>query len=147
MHYERALTEASPDKPELVKKSLVNQQPINESMDVGFGDGSGKTFKGTKFDFVIRRDRGFEAGEYKLTIKKADGGQTMGQPIRLVLNGDNPVIDRRPISFVGDKAGKDGKAKAADKPKDGADKPKKDEASGDSAPSDAGARRSPFGLF
>jgi hypothetical protein len=136
MHYERALTEASPDKPELIKKSLVNQQPINESMDVGFGDGSGKTFKGTKFDFVIRRDRGFEAGEYKLTIKKADGGQTMGQPIRLVLNGENPVIDRRPISFVGDKAGKDGKAKSADKPKDGADKPKKDEPSEESAPSE-----------
>jgi len=105
MLYERSLTDESPEKPVVTKKPLQSMPTINESMDVGFSDGTGKVFKVTKFDFVIRRDRGFEAGEYKLTIKFADSGKTLGQPIRVVLNGDNVVVDRRSISFVGDKSG------------------------------------------
>ncbi len=102
-YFERALTDASPEKPVVNKKPLQNMKHINESMEVGFSDGTGKAFKVTKFDFAIRRDRGFEAGEYKLIIKLADTGKAVGQPIRLVLEGDNPVVDRRAISFVGEK--------------------------------------------
>jgi MYXO-CTERM domain-containing protein len=103
VHYERALTDQSPERPILNRIPLQNQQSINESMDVGFSDGTGKIFAITKFDFVVRRDRGFEAGEYKLEIKRADDGVRMGNVITLKLQGDNPIIDRRAIVFAGDK--------------------------------------------
>lgn len=115
--YERALTDKSPDAPVVNKIPLSNQQGINESMDVGFADASGKVFKVTKFDFVIKRDHGFEAGEYDLKIKREDDGVQMGQVIHLVLKGDNAVVDRRAMVFSADKKAK--KAEAKDKPKDG----------------------------
>ncbi len=99
VEYERQLNDKSPDKPVLVKKALQNQTPNNEGMDVGFADASGKTFPLTKFDFVIRRDRGFEAGEYTLTIKRESDGATIGSPINLRLLGDNAVVDRRAMVF------------------------------------------------
>lgn len=112
-YYERALTDDSPEKPILNKRPLQNMKHINESMEVGFSDGTGKSFKVTKFDFAIRRDRGFEAGEYKLILKLSDSGKQLGQPIRLILQGDNPIVDRRAISFVGEKADdKKGKPKS-----------------------------------
>src|ERR1700722_10411294 len=40
--YERQLNDKSPDKPVVVRLPLVNQQAINESMDIGFSDASGK---------------------------------------------------------------------------------------------------------
>jgi MYXO-CTERM domain-containing protein len=109
---------------------MQNQTPTNLDMDVGFSDASGKKFKITKFDFVIRRDKGFEAGEYTLTIKSE--GKTVGQPLKLTLKGENPVIDRRAISFVG------GGDKKKDPPKPDApkedpkpDAPKEDPPKGD----------------
>jgi MYXO-CTERM domain-containing protein len=101
--YERTLTDKSPSTPVLTKLPLQNQQPINESMDVGFSDASGKLFNITKFDFVIRRDHGFEAGEYTLKITRTSDGAQMGQPLRLILQGDNAVVDRRAIVFSGEK--------------------------------------------
>ena len=123
--YERALTDKSPQKPVINRMPLSNQQGINESMDVGFADASGKIFKITKFDFVIRRDHGFEAGEYELKIKREDDGVQMGQTIHLVLKGDNPVVDRRAIVFAGDKP--KSKKIDADKTEDKKDEDKKDE--------------------
>jgi hypothetical protein len=41
--YERSLTDQSGEKPVLTRKPLQGQQAINESMDVGFSDASGKT--------------------------------------------------------------------------------------------------------
>ncbi|MBL8741789.1 MAG: hypothetical protein JNK04_11865, partial [Myxococcales bacterium] len=110
--YERALTDEGGDKPQLNKKNLVNQPVNNIDQVIGFSDGTGKLFKGTNFTFSIRRDRGFEAGEYMVTIKKSDGGAPIGQKFRITLKGDNPVVDRRAISFVGEK------------PKEKKDKPK-----------------------
>lgn len=115
MLYERALTDKTGDKPVLNKIPLQNQQTINESIDVGFSDASGKVFKVTKFDFAIRRDHGFEAGEYDLQIKRSDDGVQMGQTIKLVLKGDNVVVDRRAITFAGEK-----KPKKKDEKKDDA---------------------------
>jgi MYXO-CTERM domain-containing protein len=126
--YERALTDKSPEKPVLNRMPLSNQQGINESMDVGFSDGTGKIFKITKFDFIIRRDHGFEAGEYDLKIKREDDGVQMGQTIKLILKGDNPVVDRRAIVFAGEK-----KAKKVDADK-GDDK--KEEKKDDPAPAE-----------
>ncbi|WP_437630136.1 MYXO-CTERM sorting domain-containing protein [Sorangium sp. So ce854] len=115
MHYERALTDQSPEKPVLNKIPLQNQQSINESMDVGFSDGSGKVFSKTKFDFVLRRDRGFEAGEYDLVIKRASDGVQVGQKQKITLQGENEIIDRRAIVFTGEKKKKDASADKADK--------------------------------
>lgn len=125
--YERALTDKSPDKPVINKIPLQNQTTINESMDVGFSDASGKVFKGTKFDFVIRRDHGFEAGEYELKIKRQDDGAQMGQTYRLVLKGENTVVDRRAIVFAGDKPKKAGDQRKVEEKKEEPVAEKKDE--------------------
>lgn len=138
--YERSLTDEGGEKPVITKKSLQNQQPIIESMDIGFSDGTGKTFKVTKFNFVIRRDRGFEAGEYSLQLKRADDGANIGQKIRVILEGDNPIVDRRSISFVGGKEPKKDEKKEAPKeaaPSDEAGAPSGEAAPSDAAPSDA----------
>lgn len=115
--YERALLDKTGDKPQLNRIPLSNQQTINEGMDIGFADASGKVFKITKFDFVIKRDHGFEAGEYDLKIKREDDGAQIGQTIRLILKGDNPIVDRRAITFAGDKPKKKGEAKKDDEEK------------------------------
>ncbi|WP_437669661.1 MYXO-CTERM sorting domain-containing protein [Sorangium sp. So ce131] len=114
VHYERALTDQSPDKPILNRIPLHNQQSINESMDVGFSDGTGKVFAITKFDFVLRRDHGFEAGEYELVIKRVSDGVQMGPKQKITLQGENEIMDRRAIVFTGEKKKKkDEKADAA----------------------------------
>lgn len=125
--YEQSLTDKSPEKPVLTKIPLQNQTTINESLDVGFADASGKVFKVTKFDFVIRRDHGFEAGEYDLKIKRQDDGAQMGQTIKLILKGENPVVDRRAMVFAGDKGKKVKKTDAEEKKEPAAADEKKDD--------------------
>jgi hypothetical protein len=94
---ERALVDGH-DQPVLNRIALVNQTPSVESLDVDFADGSGKIFKGTRFDFTLTRDRGYEAGEYQVQVRTTDG-TNIGSAQRLALNGDNPVVDRRAITF------------------------------------------------
>lgn len=120
--YERTLTDKSPNTPVLTKLPMQNQQAINESMDVGFSDASGKLFNITKFDFVIRRDHGFEAGEYSLKITRTSDGAQMGQTLKLVLQGDNVVVDRRAMVFSGEKK-KEKKPDAAANPDEKKDDP------------------------
>jgi MYXO-CTERM domain-containing protein len=136
--YERALTDKSPEKPVINRMPLSNQPAINESVDVGFSDATGKIFKITKFDVVIRRDHGFEAGEYDLKIKREDDGVQMGQTIHLSLKGDNPVVDRRAMVFSGDKP--KSKKVDADKPDDKKDEPA---AAGDEKKPDDGEEKKP----
>jgi len=95
--YERALVDNSKD-PVVNKVPLTNQMPQVESLDVDFADGTGKIFKGTRFDFGLTRTRGFEAGEYKMQLKTADGVD-VGTAQNLTLKGDNPVVDRRSLTF------------------------------------------------
>jgi len=95
--YERALVDTQKE-PVLNRMPMVNQMPQIESLDVDFADGTGKIFKGTRFDFGITRQRGFEAGEYKLQLRMSDGTD-IGTPVNLILKGDNPVVDRRSIAF------------------------------------------------
>jgi MYXO-CTERM domain-containing protein len=139
--YERSLTDQSGEKPVLTRIPLQNQQAINESQDVGFADASGKTFTTTKFDFPIRRDRGFEAGEYDLKISRADDGAQVGQVIKLKLKGDNPIVDRRAIVFAGKKKDdkKDEKAdeKADEKKAEGEGEAKAETPPADEKPTEA----------
>jgi len=110
--YQRSLTDASPDKPIMTRKPIVNGTPINLPMDVGFSDMTGKMFKITKFGMTLTRDADFVAGEYTLTVRLTSGGH-IGGPQHIRLKGNNKVIDRRAMVFT---------AKAPEKkPKD--DKP------------------------
>ncbi|MFO0572300.1 MAG: MYXO-CTERM sorting domain-containing protein [Polyangiaceae bacterium] len=127
-YYERAMMDG--DKLVERKVPLVNQQDIIEGVEVGFLDpGSGKIEKGTSFSFKITRALGFEAGEYKVTIRDARNGQIVGSPITLKLEGENEVIDRRAMVFADPKDKKKKDEKKDDAKKDGDGDEKKDEAS------------------
>jgi len=97
--YERYLDDAHGDKPQTRKIPLSNQQPLVQMIDVGFSDPSGKVYDRTRFEFVITRAHNFEAGEYTVTVHRPDGVQ-VGTKQTLILKGDNPIVDRRSISFV-----------------------------------------------
>lgn len=101
--YERSLTDESKN-PVQNRQTLANQPPTSESLDVDFANSQGKIFNKTNFDFGLTRVRGYEAGEYKLQIRTADG-YDVGSPMNLVLKGDNPVVDRRSITFEAKKKG------------------------------------------
>jgi MYXO-CTERM domain-containing protein len=135
-YYERSMV----DGDKLVERTvpLENRQALIESVDVGFMDsGTGKIEKRTRFSFKVTRAHGYEAGEYKVTIRDGRNGQTIGTPVNLRFTGENEVIDRRAMVFTGkkkdakkDKGGEE-KSEAADKP----DETKSDAA--ESAPSEA----------
>ncbi len=97
MVYERSLIDGH-NEPVINRQALENQTPSIESLDVDFADPTGKIFKGTRFDFGLTRTRGYEAGEYKVEVRTSDG-TTIGQAAKLILKGDNPVVDRRAIAF------------------------------------------------
>jgi hypothetical protein len=121
-YYEYSITDTDKE-PVQRRKPMHNQDPQREQMDIGFADARGDTWQRTKFSFSLRRDRGFSAGEYTLTVKRTSDGATMGSPLHITLNGQNELIDRRAIVFTGEK-------KKKDKPKDGAagDKPEGEKA-------------------
>jgi len=101
--FERSLTDTSKD-PVVNRQTVDGAQPTAEALDIDFANPQGKIFKGTNFDFGLTRVRGYEAGEYKLQIRTIDGVD-IGGPMRLVLKGDNPVVDRRSITFEAKKSG------------------------------------------
>jgi MYXO-CTERM domain-containing protein len=103
VYYERTLVDGQ-DGPVLRKVPLENRQPIVESVDVGFMDaGRGEIQKRTKFSFRITRAHNFEAGEYEVTIRDSRTDGQIGTTTRLVLEGENEVIDRRAMVFSGEK--------------------------------------------
>jgi MYXO-CTERM domain-containing protein len=109
--YENYLDDAHGERPQKRIIPLVGQMPNNESVDVDFADPRGKMFDRTRFDFTVTRAHNFSAGEYSVTVHRADGVQ-VGTAQTLRFLGDNPVIDRRSISFVAS-SGKKDKDKAA----------------------------------
>lgn len=113
MVYERSLIDGHAD-PVLNRQALQNQSPTVESLDVDFADPSGKVWKGTKFDFGLSRIRGYEAGEYTVELRTSDD-IVIGTKQTLVLNGDNPPVDRRSMAFNA----KDSKVKKVDNGLDG----------------------------
>ena len=145
-YYARDMT----DGDKLVEHTvpLTDRQSLIESVDVGFMDsGSGKIESRTKFSFKVTRAHGYEAGEYKVTIKDTRNGQTVGTPTTLKFEGENETIDRRAMVFASKDKKKDEK-KEGDKPADEAKgddssegAPKSDEpapGSEDSKPADEG---------
>ncbi len=101
--YERALIDGSKD-PVTNRQSLQNQTPTVESLDVDFANGQGKIWKGTSFDFGLTRTRGYEAGEYSVQLRTSDG-LDIGGKMNITLKGENPVVDRRSITFDAKKPG------------------------------------------
>lgn len=101
--YERSLVDGR-SEPVQNRQALQNQTPSIESLDVDFADPSGKIFKGTRFDFGLTRARGYEAGEYKVEVRTSDG-VAIGAPQNLILKGDNPVVDRRAMTFTAKEKG------------------------------------------
>lgn len=99
VYYENTLDDSS-SEPHVTKQPLENKQPMVETQDVGFLDaGTGKTMNRTRFTFKLTRARGFEAGEYEVTVKDKRSGNKLGGKTKLILNGTNQVVDRRSISF------------------------------------------------
>jgi MYXO-CTERM domain-containing protein len=125
VYYARDLVDG--DKVVERKVPIDDRQPLIESVDVGFLDsGSGKIESRTRFSFKVTRAHGYEAGEYKITIRDSRDGRTIGTPTTLVFEGENETVDRRAMVFGGEKK------KDKDKAKEGEDA-KKDEAKTDAA--------------
>lgn len=142
-YYARDMT----DGDKLVEHTvpLTDRQSLIESVDVGFLDsGSGKIESRTKFTFKVTRAHGYEAGEYKITIKDTRNGQTVGTAQTLKFTGENEIIDRRAMVFSGDKKKKPAEEKkpeadsGGDKPA-GDDAAKKDDSAGEEKKADAPA--------
>ncbi len=150
-YYERSMMDG--DKLVERKVPLSGQREIIETADVGFLDpSSGQTQKRTRFSFKVTRAHGFSAGEYTCTIRDVRNGQTVGSPTHLTFEGQNEVIDRRTITFVGDdgkkkqmkKIDKDGEVKD-DKAKP-EEKPAAEEKSSDTGSADkSGEDEAPVG--
>jgi MYXO-CTERM domain-containing protein len=129
-YFERALVDGQ-EGPVERKVPLEGKQPLIESVDVGFMDsGTSKIESRTRFSFKVKRDLGFEAGEYKVTLKDSRSGQKIGQTTTITFDGENEIIDRRAMVFSGEK-----KKKKEEPKKDDAAEKKSDEAASDSSDS------------
>jgi MYXO-CTERM domain-containing protein len=129
-YYARDMT----DGDKLVEHTvpLSDRQSLIESVDVGFLDsGSGKIEARTRFSFKVTRAHGYEAGEYKVTIRDTRGGQTVGTAQTLKFQGENEIIDRRAMVFASkDKKKDEKKEEKKDEAREGSDeKPASDDAS------------------
>jgi hypothetical protein len=101
VYFERYKDDAHGDKPQVRRVPTPGKQPIIEGVDMGFLDpGTGTIQKRTKFSFKITRAHGFEAGEWTVKMRDARNGRPIGQQVRLVLEGENKVIDRRSMVFA-----------------------------------------------
>jgi MYXO-CTERM domain-containing protein len=102
VYYERSMMDG--DKLVERKVPLEGRQALIESVDIGFMDpGSGKVEKRTRFSFKVTRAHGYEAGEYKVTIRDGRNGQMIGAPVTLIFDGENETIDRRAMVFTAEK--------------------------------------------
>lgn len=135
VYYERAMVDG--DKLTTRNVPIEGKLPIVESVDIGFLDPrSGKIENRTQFSFKIRRDHGFDCGEYKVTVRDARNDSVIGTPVNLILDGENEVIDRRSIVFSGEKKKKVDSTGGADDEAKKKDDAKKDDAKKDDAQKD-----------
>ena len=144
VYYERALVDGK-DGPQERKVPLENRQPLIESVDVGFMDSATTKIESrTRFSFKVKRDLGYEAGEYKVTVRDTRNGQIVGSATTIIFDGENEIIDRRAMVFSGEKKKKPEEKKAdsadsgdSDKPdtkSDADDKPEGNNSGGDKPP-------------
>lgn len=111
VYYERFLADETGDKPQIRNVPMPNAQEIIEGAELGFLDpGTGTIQSRTRFGFRITRAHGFEAGEYSVVIKDARNGAVIGNTTKLILEGENEIIDRRSMVFAG-KGDEDEKSK------------------------------------
>ena len=145
VYYERSMVDG--DKVIERKVPLDNRQDLIESVDVGFLDaGSGKIESRTRFSFKVTRAHGYEAGEYKITIRDTRNGQIIGTPATLIFEGENEIIDRRAMVFSGSdkKKKKDDPGDVRKIAKDDAEKAQTDpDAQGEGSSGSEGAASSP----
>jgi MYXO-CTERM domain-containing protein len=131
VYFERALVDGT-EGPVERKVPLEGRQPLIESVDVGFLDaGTSKIESRTKFSFKVKRDLGYDAGEYKVTVRDTRNGQVVGTATNITFDGQNEIIDRRAVVFQGGdgKKKKDAKKDEGGEKKD--DEAKKDDSGGD----------------
>lgn len=140
-YYERSMVDGDKLLERVVP--LEHRQSLIESVDVGFLDsGSGKIEKRTRFTFKVTRAHGYEAGEYKVTIRDGRNSNTIGTPTTLKFTGENEIIDRRAMVFTGkEKKKKKEDAGSGDAPASGDDSgdaasTKTDSPASDSEPSE-----------
>jgi MYXO-CTERM domain-containing protein len=100
--YETFLDDTKPGEQTRLMPQGKDVAPLVESLDVNFSDAKGDVWDTTRFDFTVRRDRGFLAGEYKVEVRDSDD-KVVGQSFALKLGGKNDVVDRRAMVFAGDK--------------------------------------------
>jgi hypothetical protein len=116
--YERSLVDGR-EGPQERTVPLVNQEALIESVTVGFMDpGSGKIQSRTRFSFKVTRAHGYKAGKWKVKIKEAESGRQVGSEVTLNLLGENPVVDRRSITFHGKKKEKKEEEAPTEEPSD-----------------------------
>ena len=121
VYYERSLIDGH-EGPQDRKVPLVGRQPLIETVDVGFMDGaSAKIEARTRMSFKIKRDLGYEAGEYKVTVRDTRNGQVVGTATNIVFEGQNEIIDRRAMVFSGEKKKKPEEKKPEEKKSDDGD--------------------------
>jgi len=122
-YYERALLDGK-EGPQDVVQSLHGQQSLIETQDVGFQDpGTGTIQARTKFTFKVTRGHGYEAGEYKVTLRDGQSGNIIGTAATLKFKGENKVVDRRSMVFQANdtKKKKEKKAEPVAEPEEGAE--------------------------
>jgi MYXO-CTERM domain-containing protein len=140
-YYERALVDGR-DGPVDTKTPMNGRQPLIETVDIGFMDaGTSKIEKRTRFSFKVKRDLGYEAGEYKVTIRDTRNGQQVGTPTTITFDGQNDVIDRRSIVFQGDTKKKKDKKEEPKAEGDGSDKKDEAKSEGEGENSDEGGSK------
>ena len=115
VYYEYSITDGDKE-PQTRPKPMVNQSPQREQIDIGFADARGDVWRRSEFSFSMRRDRGFTAGEYTLVVKQSSDGAVLGREMKIILKGQNELIDRRAIVFTGETRKKP-EAQSADAPR------------------------------
>jgi MYXO-CTERM domain-containing protein len=136
VYFERALVDGA-EGPQERKVPLEGRQPLIESVDVGFLDaGTSKIESRTKFSFKVKRDLGYDAGEYKVTVRDTRNGQIVGTATNITFDGENEIIDRRSIVFQGDNKKKKKEDKKADEGGEKAEGDAKKEEGGEKAEGD-----------
>lgn len=133
VYFERALVDGA-EGPQERKVPLEGRQPLIESVDVGFLDaGTSKIESRTKFSFKVKRDLGYDAGEYKVTVRDTRDGKIVGTATNITFDGENEIIDRRSIVFQGDNKKKKKEEKKADEGGEKAEGEEKKEEGGEKA--------------
>jgi hypothetical protein len=100
--YETYMDDTKPGEQTRDLPQAKDVKPMVESLEVGFSDARNQVWDTTKFDFVIKRDRGFEAGTYKIEVRDTND-KTIGSPFVVKLDGKNPMVDRRAMIMTGGK--------------------------------------------